>query len=55
MFLGLLAAMLALLVAPGLIGRGLQAVQARRAPEPEASKKTGVRLRDQPAPRVRLH
>jgi Ca-activated chloride channel family protein len=55
LFLGLLAALLALLVAPGLIRRGLQVAQARRAAEPEAHRKPGVRLHDQPSPRVRLH
>lgn len=55
LFLGLLAALVALLVLPGLIRRGVQAFQDRRTAEPQARKKPGVRVHDQSTPRVRLH
>ncbi len=55
LFVGLLAALVALLVLPGLILRGVQAFQARRTAAPQAPRKPGVRVHDQSTPRVRLH
>ena len=49
LFFGLLIALLALLVAPGLIGRGLRAARGQKG---GAEKR--VRLVDKPKPRVRL-
>lgn len=52
-FVGLLGALALLVVAPGLIGRGAQALTGRQRSVKEKS--AHIRLHDQPAPRVRLH
>lgn len=55
LFIGLLAALVALLVLPGLIWRGVQAFQTRRPAAPQPGKKPGIRVHDPSTPRVRLH
>jgi len=55
LFIGLLAALVALLVLPGLIWRGAQAFRTRRTAASQPGRKPGVRLHDQSTPRVRLH
>jgi len=48
LFFVLFGALIVLLLAPGLIGRGIQAARGRPAPEPR------IRLADPPTPRVRV-